>query len=50
MAEILSFYDVGAKKRFKTGNYEVKVKKGQRTAFADSPLTGNKVPRFLGKA
>jgi len=46
MAEI-EFYDLKAKKKFKTSNYKVEVKSGRRFAIAVSPLTGIKASRIL---
>lgn len=44
----LSFYDVGAKKKFVPKNYTVKKKGDLKYALATNPKTGNKASRILG--
>ena len=47
--ETLSFYDVKAKKKFKSSNYSYKNKSGRRFAVAKSPLTGIMAWRVVAK-
>lgn len=46
MAE-LEFYDLKAKKKFKTSNYKIEMKSGRRFAMAVSPISGIKASRIL---
>lgn len=48
--EALEFYDVKAKKKFKTSDYKVEVKNGRKFAKAVSPLTGINASRIIGIA
>jgi len=48
--EILSFYDVKGKKKFKTNLYKFVTKKGRRFAVADAPGGSHEAWRILGKA
>ncbi len=45
--EELEFYDVKAKKKFKTTKYDIRVKKKRKFAVATSPLTGIKAHRLV---
>ena len=47
MQELLAFYDVKGKKKFKSKDYIVKVIKGRRFAIAKSP-SGSDAYRILG--
>jgi len=47
--EELSFYDVKAKKKFTTDNYEIRVKNGRKFAVAKAP-SGIEAWRILGNA
>ena len=48
MAQELSFYDLKAKKKFKSKNYKMKTKKGRRFAIATAP-SGCESWRIVGK-
>ena len=48
--EELKFYDVKAKKSFKTDSYKIVVKKKRKFAVAKSPLSDISAWRILGKA
>jgi len=48
MPEVLNFYDVKGKKKFKSGEYKVVTKKGRRFAVAKAP-SGIDAYRILGK-
>ena len=49
MMEELSFYDVKAKKKFKSSNYKFETRKGRKFAVADAP-SGIKAWRIVGKS
>jgi len=46
--EELSFYDLAAKKKFNSKNYEKKHRGGRNFAVAKSPYTKNECWRVLG--
>jgi translation initiation factor IF-3 len=45
--EMLSFYDVKGKKKFKSADYKIKVKSGRRFAVAKAP-SGIEAWRIIG--
>jgi len=47
--EELNFYDMKAKKKFKSSNYKIVTKSGRRFAIAKGP-SGNDCYRIVGKA
>ena len=47
--ETLSFYDLKARKKFKSSNYKIVNRKGRRFAVAKSP-SGSESWRILGNA
>ena len=47
--EVLSFYDVKGKKKFKASSYKIVTKKGRRFAVTKAP-SGIEAWRILGKA
>jgi len=46
---ILKFYDVKAKKSFRTSNYKEVSKKGRKFAVAESPHSGIQAHRIMKK-
>ena len=49
MAEELEFFDVKSKKKFKTTNYEIRVKKGRNFAVTKSPEGTHECWRVVSK-